>query len=103
VSSVHFDSEASATSTVIEVRAEDEPGLAYKIARTLAAVGLNITFAKIATEKSHALDVFYATHASGRKLIPTELPAVEHALLESLGGGPRFFEKKVEMQHAASL
>ncbi|HEV8130130.1 MAG TPA: [protein-PII] uridylyltransferase [Acidobacteriota bacterium] len=103
VPSVHFDSEASATSTVIEVRAEDEPGLAYKIARALSSAGLNITFAKIATEKSHALDVFYATHASGRKLIPTELSAVEYALQEALGGGPTVLKTTVEMHHAVAL
>ncbi|HEY3132474.1 MAG TPA: [protein-PII] uridylyltransferase [Acidobacteriota bacterium] len=101
--SVYFDSEASATSTVIEVRAEDEPGLAYKIAHTLASLGLNITFAKIATEKSHALDIFYATHASGRKLVPAELPAVQYTLLEGLGAEPAVIMVPEESQRAVSF
>ncbi len=84
---VRFDLEASSTSTVIEVQADDEPGLAYRIARTLATLDLDITFAKIATEKSHALDVFYVT-GGGRRLGDEALPAVESALLAALASGP---------------
>ncbi|MBI4456713.1 MAG: [protein-PII] uridylyltransferase [Acidobacteria bacterium] len=100
---VHFDSEVSATSTVIEVRAEDEPGLAYRIARTLASLGLNISFAKIATEKNHALDVFYVTDAAGRKLIPSDMSSIERALLEALGAGCADFRLPVETENAVSL
>jgi [protein-PII] uridylyltransferase len=82
--SVRFDSEASEASTVIEVRAEDQPGLVYTIARTLAGLGLDIGFAKIATEKSHALDVFYVQEAGGGKLGAERARAVELALLEAL-------------------
>jgi [protein-PII] uridylyltransferase len=84
--SVRFDSESSAASTVIEVRAEDAPGLAYRISSTLAQFGLDITFAKIATDKNNALDVFYVTDSDGQKLLPTFMPAVEAALIEALGG-----------------
>lgn len=83
---VRFDSDASATSTVIEVKAEDEPGLAYKIASTLTALQLNITFAKITTEKSLALDVFYVTDTNGQKLAFHHMNLVEHTLLDALGG-----------------
>jgi [protein-PII] uridylyltransferase len=83
---VRFDPEASATSTVMEVKAEDEPGLAYKIASTLSALGLNISFAKIATDKSQALDVFYVSDSGGRKLTPGEMACVEQSLLEALSG-----------------
>jgi [protein-PII] uridylyltransferase len=83
---VRFDSESSANATIIEVRAEDEPGLAYRISSTLAQLGLDITFAKIATDKNHALDVFYVTDSEGQKLTPSAMPAVETALVEALGG-----------------
>jgi [protein-PII] uridylyltransferase len=83
---VRFDQEASAAATVVEVKAQDRPGLAWTIARTLAHFGLDITFAKIATAKALALDVFYVTDAGGRKLAPETLPAVEQALLATLGG-----------------
>jgi [protein-PII] uridylyltransferase len=87
--SVRFDQESSATATVIEVRAQDRPGLAWTLAGTLAHLGLDITFAKIATAKALALDVFYVTDAGGRKLAPEALAAVEAALLAALGGRPQ--------------
>jgi [protein-PII] uridylyltransferase len=84
---VHFDAAATRDSTVIEVRADDEPGLVFRIAGTLSRLGLNISLAKIATEKSHALDVFYVTDGSGHALPAEELPRVELGLLEALGPG----------------
>ncbi len=70
--------------TVLEVRANDEPGLVYSIAATLAGLGMNISLAKIATEKNQALDVFYVSNAEGTSLSPAEEAAVERALLEVL-------------------
>jgi [protein-PII] uridylyltransferase len=84
--SVRFDAETSAEHTVVEVRAEDEPGLVYTIASTLASLGLDISFAKIATEKSHALDVFYVTDGHGKKLSPSQATAVERAIAAALVG-----------------
>jgi len=70
--------------TVIEVKADDEPGLVYRIAATLAELGMNISLAKIATEKNHALDVFYVNNADGAMLSPGEQAAVERSLVEAL-------------------
>jgi [protein-PII] uridylyltransferase len=81
---VAFDAAASAASTVIEVRAEDEPGLAFRIASVLSTHGLDIAFAKIATEKSHALDVFYVNGPGGGKLDAESCLRVEAALLAAL-------------------
>jgi len=81
---VRFDSLSSVESSVIEVRAEDEPGLAYRIASVLSAHGLDIGFAKIATDKSHALDVFYVTGAGGGKLDEEEMARVQAALVAAL-------------------
>ena len=78
------DNEASPAATMIEVHAPDEPGLAYKIASTLVGLGLNIVCAKIATEKSDALDVFYVTDAAGAKLAEPAMRAVEAALSAQL-------------------
>jgi [protein-PII] uridylyltransferase len=82
---VRFEASDAGERTVVEVRADDEPGLVYRIAGTLAQLGFNISLAKIATEKSQALDVFYVTHADGRALDAHELPGVEAALLAALG------------------
>ncbi|MFL6257160.1 MAG: [protein-PII] uridylyltransferase [Pyrinomonadaceae bacterium] len=84
------DNEASPSTTMIEVYALDEPGLAYKIANVLVGLGLDIVCAKIATEKSDALDVFYVTDATGSKLAGPAAQAAEAALSERLtlaGGG----------------
>jgi [protein-PII] uridylyltransferase len=78
------DDQASTSSTVIEVHAIDEPGLAYKIASVLARLGLEIVCARIATERSDALDVFYVTDGDGLKLSGEMTGAVEAALLEKL-------------------
>ncbi len=86
--SVRFDNDGSATATIVEVRAPDQPGLAFTISEALADLGLDITFAKIATAKALALDVFYVTDAAGMKLLPDVLGEVESALLTALGVRP---------------
>jgi [protein-PII] uridylyltransferase len=84
---VRFDHEASATATIVEVKAEDRPGLAWTVAASIAQLGLDIRFAKIATAKALALDVFYVTDDRGRKLEADALPRVEAALLAALVEG----------------
>jgi [protein-PII] uridylyltransferase len=84
--SVRFDQEASAVATVVEVKAPDQPGLVYTLARTLADERIDITSARIATAKALALDVFYVRDAQGRKLDPETMARVEGALLAALSG-----------------
>jgi [protein-PII] uridylyltransferase len=81
---VTCDNEASQSSTLIEVHAPDEPGLAYRIAGALASLGLDIVCAKIATEKSDALDVFYVTDDKGMKLSQAKMQSVRVSLAEML-------------------
>ncbi len=83
--SVRFDSLTSATSTVIEVRAEDRPGLAYLITRTLADLGIDIHCARITTERHYALDIFYVKGPDGAKLNSSEAVTVGRSLLSALG------------------
>jgi len=78
------DNEASQSSTLIEVHAVDEPGLAYKLASALAALGLDIVCARIATEKSDALDVFYVTDEEGMKLTEPRMLSVQTSLAQML-------------------
>ncbi|MDQ3667862.1 MAG: [protein-PII] uridylyltransferase [Acidobacteriota bacterium] len=83
---VACDNEASQSSTLIEVHAVDEPALAYKIASALAVLGLDIVCAKIATEKSNALDVFYVTDREGMKLSQSRMQFVQVSLAQMLSG-----------------
>ncbi|MEO6726077.1 MAG: [protein-PII] uridylyltransferase [Blastocatellia bacterium] len=80
-----WDNYSSNKSTILEVRTGDRLGLAYKIASTLAALNLDIVFAKVATEKHLALDIFYVTNANGEKLNDDELSAIEDMLHQALG------------------
>ena len=68
----------------MEVRADDEPGLVYRITRTLAGLGLDIRFAKVATEKDQAFDVFYVNGEDGSKLAPERAAAVRRTLSDAL-------------------
>jgi [protein-PII] uridylyltransferase len=78
------DNDASESLTLVEVRAIDEPGLVYKIANGLASLGLDIVCAKIATEKSDALDVFYVTDDDGMKLSDSKMNSIKASLTEFL-------------------
>jgi len=65
---IRIDNEIASQSTVIEVQTQDRPGLGYRIAKTLADLGLNILSAKLATERNHAFDVFYVQTREGEKV-----------------------------------
>jgi [protein-PII] uridylyltransferase len=86
--SVRFDHTSSADRTVVEIRAEDELGVLFKIASTLSKIGLDIHFAKIATEKSQALDVFYVSDQAGNKLTSEQMSELESRMLAALVPAP---------------
>lgn len=81
---VRFEPPDALGRTVVEVRADDQPGLVYRITDGLSRSGLNISFAKIATEKNRALDIFFVTKANGEPVSPEDAPHVEATLLEAL-------------------
>jgi len=56
---------ASDAATVLEVRAEDTPGLLHRIAAAIAETGADIERARIATLGPQAVDVFYLTFGVG--------------------------------------
>jgi [protein-PII] uridylyltransferase len=58
---VAFNNEASETATLIEIVAEDRPGLLYDLARAMSEQGCNIEVVLINTEAHKALDVFYVS------------------------------------------
>jgi [protein-PII] uridylyltransferase len=81
---ISWDNQSSGRSTILELRTGDRLGLAYKIANTLSSLDLDIVFAKVATEKHLALDVFYVTNSAGEKLPDDRLPAIEEAIRQAL-------------------
>lgn len=69
--SVAFDNDASPSATLIEIVAQDRPGLLYDLARTLSSNGCLIDLVLIDTEAHKAVDVFYVTFEGGR--LPEDL------------------------------
>jgi [protein-PII] uridylyltransferase len=84
---VTVDNSLSDTHTVVEVRAPDRLGLLYLITQALAAEGLDIATAKIATDRDHALDAFYVKgHAGGKVESPEALTRLREAISAALAG-----------------
>jgi [protein-PII] uridylyltransferase len=79
-----FDDSSSDHSTLLEIVAQDRPGLLYDIGSTLARLGCNIEVALIDTEGQKAIDVFYLTEQA-RKLNVDKQEALRAALQVALG------------------
>ncbi|HTE91837.1 MAG TPA: [protein-PII] uridylyltransferase [Terriglobales bacterium] len=81
--SIHIDGKCSSHSTVVEITAQDRPGLLYDISSDLAELGCNIEVAIIDTQGQSAIDVFYVTHVGG-KLDAALQDKMRDALLQRL-------------------
>jgi [protein-PII] uridylyltransferase len=59
----------SDTFTVIEVSGLDRPGLLYELTSTMSDLNLDITSAHITTYGEKAVDVFYVTDLTAKKIL----------------------------------
>jgi [protein-PII] uridylyltransferase len=76
---VSFNSEASNSATLVEIVAEDRPGLLYDLASAMSEHGCNIEVVLIDTRAHKAIDVFYVT-LEGKKLTAEKQASLGDAL-----------------------
>jgi [protein-PII] uridylyltransferase len=77
---VQFDSDACPTATLVEIDAEDRPGLLYTLATVFSSSACNIDIVLVDTKGHRAIDVFYLAH-DGRKLPPEMQDRLKDKLL----------------------
>ena len=83
---VIVDNHASAKATVVEVRALDAPGVLHRITAAIAAQGLDIVSARVATLGTAVVDSFYVQCGGAKVLGEARAQALRLAIEESLGG-----------------
>ncbi|WP_380285259.1 [protein-PII] uridylyltransferase [Kitasatospora purpeofusca] len=76
---------ASASATVLEVRAHDAPGLLHRIGRALDGAGVRVRTAHVSTLGAEAVDAFYLTDEVGRPLCARRAGEVAAAVRAALG------------------
>ena len=83
---VHADNQSSQRYTIIDIIADDELGLLYRISRVMSQNGCDVDLVLIATEGHRAIDVFHITKA-GRKLSGAEQAGLSAHLQRVLEDG----------------
>ncbi len=82
---IRFDDDVSDSRTLIEVEAEDRVGLLYTISQTLTELALDVSGAKIATERGAAIDSFYVGEENGGKVSdPRRQQQIQNALRRAI-------------------
>ncbi|HET8769104.1 MAG TPA: ACT domain-containing protein, partial [Pedococcus sp.] len=77
---------ASEDATVIEVRAQDRPGLLHDLGIGFAKAGLSVRSAHIATYAGQTLDTFYVTEFGGRLLAPATVARTVAMIIDTCDG-----------------
>jgi [protein-PII] uridylyltransferase len=85
---IEFDPAASSHSTLLQVVAQDLPGLLRAISATLSDLGYNVEVALVDTEGETAIDVFYLTR-EGRLLSAAQQQELREALLVAIEDNAR--------------
>ncbi|WP_254886152.1 [protein-PII] uridylyltransferase [Streptomyces sp. NA02950] len=75
---------SSQLATVIEVRAQDAPGLLHRIGRALEAAGVTVRSAHVSTLGANAVDAFYVTDTAGAPLQPMRAAEVAREVQRAL-------------------
>ncbi len=82
---VRFDDAASRVATVVEIHAPDRTGLLYRVTRTFADFGIDVTVAKVQTLGDVVVDAFYLQHPDGSLVTdPALRRELERAVLHAV-------------------
>jgi [protein-PII] uridylyltransferase len=65
---IAIENRSSDKFTIIEVIAQDRPGVLFTLSHTLHQLGLSIVFAKVNTEGNRVIDIFYVTELNETKI-----------------------------------
>jgi [protein-PII] uridylyltransferase len=76
---IHLDNDASDFHTVLSIQAPDIPGLLATVSLSLYRLGIDLLFAKIATQKDKAVDILHIREG-GEKIPDDECEALGHSL-----------------------
>lgn len=76
---VGLDNEASDFHTVLSIQAPDVPGLLATVSLCLYRLGIDLVFAKIATQKDKAMDILHVREG-GEKIPDSECQALQRSL-----------------------
>ena len=84
---VHINNDLSHDQTIIELQVVDRLGLLYDVFMAIGRLRLNVTHARIATEKGVAIDSIYVQDENGRKLGKSEVrDALQQKIEEAVFG-----------------
>ncbi|MER6020073.1 [protein-PII] uridylyltransferase [Streptomyces anulatus] len=75
----------SRRATVIEVRAQDAPGLLHRIGRALEQSAVRVRSAHVSTLGANAVDAFYVTGTDGEPLSPDRAAEVAREVEKAMG------------------
>ncbi|HXY38490.1 MAG TPA: hypothetical protein VEQ10_02415 [Vicinamibacteria bacterium] len=85
---IFFDNESSARYTVLDLVADDAPGLLYQVSRVISENGCSIELTLISTEGGKALDVFHLRKGEA-KLTDGDTQRLTEGLEAALGVGEK--------------
>lgn len=83
---VLVSNEASASTTVVEVRAPDAPAVLYRLSHAIAGAGLDIRSAVVVTLGHEVVDVFYVSTVESGRLEEHDFDGLRTLLRDALSG-----------------
>lgn len=75
---LYFDNDYSQRYTILELVAEDAPGLLHRISRALSSFGCEVALVLISTEGDKAIDVFHIRKGGAKLTDSDQLALTEH-------------------------